>query len=237
MINPLLWTTYVASAALGPAAIAGLTASVIFTAREDNNTPAPENTLKFGMLIGLLSTPFLRHYGEVSRDLENCLMKEPKVKNNPSTGKLGVIPYSQARREALEAAVPVWFYFSFPCLACAISTPNDKHRVVLSMLGTSFAGLAAACRLQNTPVVPNEYDSQEFQTREEKPLKPMLYFNKVDSDGPRLDEYSAEVKRILENKKKQKNALGSKFFSWFKNGVQKKQPEHGNARVLLVGMK
>lgn len=49
------------------------------------------------------------------------------------------------------------------------------------------------------------------------------------------------MKRILENKKKQqKNAPDRDFSSfWSQIGtvLQRKQPEHGNVRVILAGMK
>lgn len=131
----------------------------------------------------------------------------------------------------------MWFLYSFPSLVLAIATPNDKHRVLFTMVGTTCAGLAAACRFQSAwRISGSEYDSQEL-----RPVKPMIYFNKTNSD-----EYSAEVKKILESRKNKKNSPpaasvgGSGLFPWLRSGfaaAQKKQPKHKSVRVLLAGMK
>lgn len=243
-MDPLLWATYLASAALGPASIAWLTTAAVINPVEER-TFNPYTAFKVGIITGLLSAPVMRHYSAISRDLESCVLKKPKVKKFPD-GKLRVVPYAEARRDALEASVPVWFCYSFPCLSIAIATENENHRVVLSMLGTTFARLAAACRLQNVYTIKDtEYDGQELQPpRGGKPLQPMIYFNKAgDSGVTKLDEYSEEVKRIMENRNNKKIAppsggagVGSRFFSWLKK-PQRKRPEHNDVRMLLAGMK
>jgi hypothetical protein len=189
-MDPLLFTTYLASAALGPAFIGSLTATAYLVGRDEN---AVNNSyaLRYSAAVGLISTPFLRQYGEVSRDLEKCVMKEPKVKLC-SDGTLKVVPYLEARREALEAAVPVWFYYAYPFFSYAIETPNDNYRILCSMAGTTFAGLAAACRFQNAWASQrfsvSEYDSQLRRSPGEDPLKPTTSnFDKVDSYASRLD--------------------------------------------------
>jgi len=186
-MDPLLFSTYLASAALGPAALGWLTARAYSWGREGGALSGSE-ALKYSAALGLLSTPVVRHYSEVSRDLEKCVMKEPKVKLYPD-GKLKVVPYLEARRDALEAAVPVWFYYSFPTLVSAMATPNDKQRVLLTLVGITCAGAAAACRFQKAwRISGREYDSQEL-----RPGKPMLYFNKTDSNASSHEDYSAEV--------------------------------------------
>ncbi|KAL4544732.1 hypothetical protein Ndes2526B_g00677 [Nannochloris sp. 'desiccata'] len=176
---------------------------------------------------------------EVSRNLEKCVLKKATVKTHPD-GRLLVIPYSQARREALDAAVPVWFYYSFPLLVSAIASDNDKDRLVTSLIGSACAALAAACRLQSAWAGGNGHEDLPRGGRLGKPL---LYFNKVDAAASSVDEYSAEVKRILDSRKNKKNSPasatggGGGSFSWFKNrsAAQKKQPEH--LGMLLAGMK
>ncbi|KAG7668961.1 hypothetical protein NADE_003829 [Nannochloris sp. 'desiccata'] len=240
-MDPLLWITYLASAAVGPAAIAGLTTMTMSTVINGDNdyTPTSADQLKIGATVGLASIPFSRHYSEVSRNLEKCVLKKATVKTHPD-GRLLVIPYSQARREALDAAVPVWFYYSFPLLVSAIASDNDKDRLVTSLIGSACAALAAACRLQSAWAGGNGHEDLPRGGRLGKPL---LYFNKVDAAASSVDEYSAEVKRILDSRKNKKNSPasatggGGGSFSWFKNrsAAQKKQPEH--LGMLLAGMK
>ncbi|KAL4515964.1 hypothetical protein Ndes2437A_g06677 [Nannochloris sp. 'desiccata'] len=196
-MDPLLWITYLASAAVGPAAIAGLTTMTMSTVINGDNdyTPTSADQLKIG---------------------------------------------ATARREALDAAVPVWFYYSFPLLVSAIASDNDKDRLVTSLIGSACAALAAACRLQSAWAGGNGHEDLPRGGRLGKPL---LYFNKVDAAASSVDEYSAEVKRILDSRKNKKNSPasatggGGGSFSWFKNrsAAQKKQPEH--LGMLLAGMK
>ena len=238
-MDPLLWATYFASAALGPATLAIMSHSCFTNGQQNGSDPMFNNgAIISSITYGLVSIPRLRRYSEVSRNLEACVFKQPKVKCYPN-GMLKAIPYSEARRDALEAAIPVWFYFSFPSLICALATENKKRRTAFSLLGLTCASMAFACKVQSVVDIVRIDKQDEDSPR--MPAKPMLYFNNTNSDAAVLDEYSAEVKRILENKKKQQKNASDRGFSsfWSKFGTvfQRKQPEHGNVRVILAGMK
>jgi hypothetical protein len=75
-----------------------------------------------------------------------------------------------------------------------------------------------------------------------KRARPVMYFdNEENCEASVMDAYAAEVKRILEMKKNDRNAPGSGggYFSRlnFRSNPQRKQPEHGNVRILLASMK
>lgn len=194
-MDPLLWATYFASAALGPATLAMISYSCITNARETANDPMLYNGATISSITtGLVSIPFLRRYSEVSRNLEACVFKQPKVKYYPN-GMLKMIPYSEARRDALEEAIPVWFYFSFPSLICALGTENKKRKTAFSLLGLTCAGMALACKVQSVvDIVRIDKQDEDKEEPPRMPAKPMLYFNNTNSDSAVLDESSSEVK-------------------------------------------
>jgi hypothetical protein len=135
-MDPLLWSTYLASVAAGPITLAGM----LFTSScEGNQTRRykPEKAINSACVTGIISLPFMRHCSEISRNLERCVMKQqPKVKLF-SDGKLRAIPYSQARSEALKAAVPLWVFFGIQSLIITMGNSNDNQRLAAA-LGVTY---------------------------------------------------------------------------------------------------
>ena len=155
-MDPLLWSSYIATSCLGPYMMFGGIAAALNERNVEPSelAPMPIYSTAGGMALS-------RYYFNACSKLEKALLKTPQVRKLPGR-KLKLVSTRQVRREALAGAVPFWFAWG----AAVAAIPFNPGQISLEtrtgcLFGAALlvgTGLAAGLEA-NKPTDDKEEDA------------------------------------------------------------------------------